>query len=179
MISPLAWVRSNPIAAATVAYVGYSAVMLRLDNRMRGTGGPGIVPFELAGTAAKAEAIMAQWGEAGQRAARQSMWLDFGYMNSYGVLLGLLIDRRRRRRDHPTWLPAVAAGAVVGDAVEGVALLRVLDRRDVAVNARRAQIAASIKFAIIAAALGYSIYPGKAVETELRAKNSPNSRSQF
>jgi hypothetical protein len=160
MTSPLAWVRRNPIAAATVAYVGYSALMLRLDNRMRAAGGPGIVPFELAGTAAKAEAIMARWGETGQRAARQSMWLDFGYMSSYGILLGLLIDRRRRRRGHPTWLPAVAAGAVAGDAVEGVALLRVLDRRDVAVNARRAQLAASIKFAIIAVALGYSIHPG-------------------
>jgi len=103
---------------------------------------------------------MAQWGEDGQRAARLSMWLDFGYMTSYGILLGLLIDRRRRRRGHPGWLPALAAGAVAGDAVEGVALLRVLDRRDVAVNARLAQVAASIKFVILAVALGYSLYPG-------------------
>lgn len=159
--SPLAWVRRNPIAVAAVGYVGYSAVMLRLDRQMQATGGPGIVPFELAGTATKAEAIMARWGEAGQRAARQSMWLDFGYMTTYGALLGLLVDRRRRRRGHPAWLPALAAGAVAGDAVEGVALLRVLDRRDVAANARRAQVAASIKFAILAVAFGYSLYPGK------------------
>jgi hypothetical protein len=153
--------RDNRIAAATLSYVGYSAVMIRLDRQMKATGGPGIIPFELAGTATKAEAIMARWGEGGQRAARQSMWLDFGYMSSYGILLGLLVDRRRRRRGHPTWLPALAAGAVAGDAVEGVALLRVLDRRDVAANARRAQVAASIKFAILAVALGYSLYPGK------------------
>ncbi|BBX06875.1 hypothetical protein [Mycolicibacterium aichiense] len=161
MTSPLRWVRRSPIAAATVAYVGYSLAMLRLDRQMQATGGPGIIPFELAGTATKAEAIMAQWGEDGQRAARRSMWLDFGYMTSYGILLGLLVDRRRRRRGHPGWLPALAAGAVAGDAVEGVALLRVLDRRDVAVNARLAKIAASVKFAILAIALGYSFYPGE------------------
>ncbi|WP_445169507.1 hypothetical protein ACTXG7_09385 [Mycolicibacterium sp. Dal123E01] len=153
------WVRDHRIAAATVGYVGYSAVMLRLEGRMRAAGGPGIIPFELAGTAAKAEAIMAQWGAAGQRAARQSMWLDFGYMTSYGILLGLLVERRRRRRGHPAGLPAIAAGAVAADAIEGVALLRVLDRRDVAESARRAQVAASIKFAIIAVALGYSASP--------------------
>jgi len=161
----LSWVRGNRIAAAAIGYVGYSAVMLRLDRKMQATGGPGIVPFELAGTAAKAEAIMARWGEAGQRAARQSMWLDFGYMSSYGILLGLLIDRRRRRRGHPGWLPALAAAAVAGDAVEGVALIRVLDRRDIAANARRAQVAASIKFAILAVTLGYSLYPGKGSST--------------
>lgn len=152
-------VRENRIAVAAAAFVGYTAVMLRLDSRMQATGGPGIIPFELAGTAAKAEGIMGRWGEAGRRAARQSMWLDFGYMTSYGILLALLVDRRRRRRGHPAWLPALAAGAVAADAVEGVALLHVLDRREIAVHARRAQIAASSKFAFIAAALAYAIYP--------------------
>ena len=69
---------------------------------------------------------MDQWGDEGQRAARLSLWLDFGYMTSYGVLLGLLVERRRRQRGHPAWLPAVAAVAVVGDAIEGISLLRVL-----------------------------------------------------
>ena len=155
------WVREHPIAVAAAGYVGYSAVMLRLDRQMQATGGPGIIPFELAGSAAKAEGIMARWGADGMRAARRSMWLDFGYMTSYGILLGLLVERRRRRRGHSSWLPALAAGAVAGDAIEGVALLRVLDRRDVATNARIAQVAASVKFAILAAALGYCGYPGK------------------
>ncbi|MBI3216334.1 MAG: hypothetical protein HYZ38_21165 [Mycobacterium sp.] len=145
---------------AAIAFVGYSAVMIRLDRRMHAAGGPGIIPFELAGTAAAAEDIMNRWGEDGRRAARLSMWLDFGYMSSYGILLGLLIDHRRRRRGHPAWLPALAAGAVAGDAVEGVTLLRVLDRRDIAQNARTARVAASLKFAILAAALGYVVYPG-------------------
>ncbi|GAY15062.1 hypothetical protein [Mycobacterium sp. shizuoka-1] len=145
---------------ATAGYVGYSAVMLRLDRQMQATGGPGIIPFELAGSAAEAEAIMQRWGDAGMRAARRSMWLDFGYMTTYGIGLALLVDRRRQRRGHSRWLPALAAGAVAADAVEGVALLRVLDRRDVAANARIAQVSASVKFAILAVALGYAAYPG-------------------
>jgi hypothetical protein len=150
----------NKIAAAAAVFAGYSAAMVGLDRRMRAAGGPGIVVFEFAGTAERAEDIMSRWGELGRRAARQSMWLDFGYMTSYGILLALLIDYRRRRRMHLAWLPAVAAGAVAGDAVEGVALLRVLDRRGIAQNARAARIAASFKFAVIAVALGYVVYPG-------------------
>jgi hypothetical protein len=157
--SPSSRAPAEPIAAATVVFAGYTAVMMRLERHMRASGGPGIVAFELAGTAAKAEAIMDSWGPDGRRAARQSMWLDFGYMASYGTLLGLLVDRRRRRRGHAAWLPALAAGAVAGDAIEGVALLRVLDRRDIAANARRARVAATIKFVVIAVALGYAGYP--------------------
>lgn len=161
MASLSTWVRANRIAAAAVVFAGYTAVMMRLERRMRDTGGPGVIPFELAGTAAEAESIMDRWGPDGLRAARQSMWLDFGYMSSYGFLLGLLVDRRRRRRDHPAWVPGVVAGAVAADAIEGVALLGVLDGRDIAANARRAQIAASLKFVVIAAALGYSVTPGR------------------
>lgn len=153
----------NRITAAAAAFVGYTAVMMRLEKQLRATGGPGVISFELAGSAAKAEDVLDSWGPDGRRAARQSLWLDFGYMTSYGILLGLLVDRRRRRRGHPAWLPAVAAGAVAGDALEGVTLLRVLDRRDIAANARVAQIAASIKFALIAAALGYAFSPARTI----------------
>ncbi|BBY48569.1 hypothetical protein MARA_20370 [Mycolicibacterium arabiense] len=149
----------NRVAAATVVFGGYTAVMMRLDGRMRAAGGPGIIAFELAGTAARAERITSAWGPDGRRAARQSMWLDFGYMTSYGVLLGLLIDRRSRRQGRRAWLPVVAAVAVAADAVEGVALLRVLDGREVAVNARRARVAAISKFATIALSLGYAACP--------------------
>ena len=151
----------NRITVAAAVFVGYTAVMMRLEDRMRDAGGPGIIPFELAGTAAKAEAIMGRWGPDGRRAARQSMRLDFGYMSSYGILLGLLVDRRRRRRGHAAWVPGIVAGAVAADAIEGLALLRVLDRRDLPATARRAQVAASLKFAAIAIALGYAGYPGR------------------
>ena len=64
--------RDHKILAATGAFVGYTAIMSVLERRMRATGGPGIIPFELAGSAFRAEQIMAQWGRAGERAARVS-----------------------------------------------------------------------------------------------------------
>lgn len=147
--------RNKRLATASVAFGVYTMVMLLLERRMRATGGPGIIPFELAGNAARAESIMDRWGSDGQRAARLSLWLDFGYMATYGALTALLVDRTRRRRGHPVALPAIVIGAVVADAAEGIALLKVLDRTRVADQARRAQIAALIKFAILGSALGY------------------------
>jgi hypothetical protein len=145
----------NRLAAATAAFVVYTAVMLVPDRSMRQTGGPGIIPFELAGSASRAEDIMARWGTKGQRAARLSLWLDFGYMATYGTLAALLVDRARRRRGHPAALPALMIPAVAGDAIEGVALLKVLSRTRVAANARRARTAAYLKFAVLAGAIGY------------------------
>jgi hypothetical protein len=148
-------IRNKRLAAATVAFVVYTTLMLTVERRMRATGGPGIIPFELAGSATRAENIMTRWGDDGQRAARLSLWLDFGYMATYGTFMALLVDRARRRRGHPTALPAAMSVAVAADAIEGVSLLKVLDGRRIRVHARRAQIAALIKFAILAAALGY------------------------
>jgi len=145
------------LAAATVTFVVYTTVMLVLERRMRQTGGPGIIPFELAGSASRAEDMMTRWGSDGQRAARLSLWLDFGYMATYGTFAALLVDRARRRRGHPAALPAIVIVAVVADAMEGVSLLKVLDRTRVTANSRRAQIAAFIKFAVLAGALGYVV----------------------
>ncbi|GBE67646.1 hypothetical protein MFM001_41080 [Mycobacterium sp. MFM001] len=143
------------LAAATVGFGVYTTVMLLVERRMRASGGPGIIPFELAGSAARAEDIMARWGSDGQRAARLSLWLDFGYMATYGTLTGLLVDRVRRRHGDPAALPAAVFVAVAADAAEGVSLLKVLDHRHIRVHARLAQIAALIKFAILGSAVGY------------------------
>jgi hypothetical protein len=147
--------RDKRLTAASAAFVVYTAVMLLIERRLRATGGPGIIAFELAGTEARAEDIMARWGSDGQRAARLSMWLDFGYMATYGALTALLVDWARRRRGDPAALPAIVIGAVAGDAIEGVALLKVLDRERIGVHARRARIAALVKFAILYGALAY------------------------
>lgn len=143
------------IGASALAFTGWTALMLVLERRMRAAGGPGIIPFELAGNASRAEAIMARWGDDGQRAARISTWLDFGYMATYGNLLALLVERTRRRCGHPAGLPAFVGVAVAGDAVEGVSLLNVLRGHRVADNARRARTAALIKFAVLVLSLAY------------------------
>ncbi len=151
------WLCRHKILAASGVFVAYSAVMAVFERRMRVTGGPGIIAFELAGSGFRAQQIMTQWGRDGQRAARASTWLDFGYMTTYGVLLALLIDRARGRWGHPRALISAAMVALAGDAVEGASLLKVLDRERVGVHARRARTAAMVKFSALAATLGYLI----------------------
>lgn len=48
-------------------FVCYTAVMLLAELSMRKTGGPGIIPFDLAGSVVRAEEIMTSWGGTGQR----------------------------------------------------------------------------------------------------------------
>ena len=148
-------IRAHRLPAAIGAFGVYTTVMLLVERRMRQTGGPGIIPFELAGNASRAEGMMPRWGSDGQRSARLSLWLDFGYMATYGTLVALLVDRARRRRSHPAALPAMVIVAVAADATEGVSLLKVLNHTSVALYSRRAQIAALIKFAVLGGALGY------------------------
>jgi hypothetical protein len=163
----------HKILVTTGAFAGYTAVMTVLERRMRATGGPGIIPFELAGSGFRAEQIMAQWGRDGEQAARASMWLDFGYMTSYGALAALLVERACRRRGHPRALTAVVAVAVAGDAIEGMSLLKVLDREGVDMHARRARAAALLKFAALAGALGYVL--AEAAGSAITAASSARS----
>jgi membrane protein implicated in regulation of membrane protease activity len=159
-------IRDERFAAAAVVFSIYTVAMLVLERRMRATGGPGIIPFELAGNASRAETIMARWGSAGQRVARLSLWLDFGYMTTYSTLTALLVNRARRRCGHPAALTAMVLVAVAADATEGVSLLKVLNHTRVGLHARRAQIAALIKFAILGGTLGY-LAAGKKHTAEL------------
>lgn len=143
------------LAGSAAVCAAYTAGMLFVERGMRRGGGPGILAFELAGSATRAESILSAWGAPGRRAARLSLWLDFGYMLSYGTLTTLLIELVRRRRGDPIALRLLPIGAVAGDVVEGVALFKVLDGVDVEGNARRARFAALSKFALLGLALGY------------------------
>jgi hypothetical protein len=147
---------SSDLTWAGFAFAGYTVVMLALERQMRRCGGPGIVAFELAGNPTRAQRIMNAWGEAGRRAARRSLQLDFGYMATYGALTALLVDHARRRLGHPAAVCLGVVPAVAADALEGVALLNVLAGNDIDVNARRARGAALVKFAVLAGALLYT-----------------------
>jgi hypothetical protein len=142
---------------ALTAFAGYTSVMLGLERQMHRCGGPGIIAFELAGNAERAQRIMSAWGDDGRRAARRSLQLDFGYMATYGALTTLLVDYARRRLGHPAVVRLGVAPAVVADAVEGVALLKVLAGNNIDLNARRARGAAIIKFVILLGALLYIV----------------------
>ncbi len=103
---------------------------------------------------------MAVWGADGRRWARWSLWLDFGYMLTYGASALLLIERVRSRHGHPILLRLLPIGAVAGDAIEGVTLLKALDGVDVDTNARRARSAALTKFALLVVGLVYTVIGG-------------------
>lgn len=152
--------RVKRLGWSAVATLAYAAVMLVLERGMRKTGGPGIIGFELAGNAERVQEILAVWGADGRRWARWSLWLDFGYMLTYGASALLLIERVRSRHGHPILLRLLPIGAVAGDAIEGVTLLKALDGVDVDTNARRARSAALTKFALLVVGLVYTVIGG-------------------
>ena len=122
---------------------------------MQATGGPGIIPFELAGPDRSKE-ILSKWGAEGQRAARASLLLDFPYLIAYTALGVQLIGRAREafgERDASTLeavgplVAAVQVAAGACDAVENAALLGVVARGGDARLASVARSAARMKFA--------------------------------
>lgn len=60
-----------------------------LEQQMKRTGGPGIIPFELAGSSERARRIMDTWGSEGRSAARLSLLLDYPFPATYAPLHGL------------------------------------------------------------------------------------------
>jgi hypothetical protein len=148
---------STDLVWAAMAFAGYTSVMLALERQMRRSGGPGIITFELAGNAERAQRIMSAWGDRGRRAARCSLYLDFGYMATYGALTALLVDYARRRLGHPATVCLGVVPAVGADALEGIALLKVLAGNNIDLNAHRARRAAIIKFVVLVGALLYTV----------------------
>jgi len=180
------------IVASLVVAAVFLAMIARAGLAMRGTGGPGIVPFELAESPREADRIMRAWGSAGRSAARRSIHWDFGFIVAYVVLLGaaaLEVAARADVADYQ-WLRvaelAVAALAVlVGllDAVENLVLLaelRAHDRLggstglDLATSSRQVAAArncARVKFGL-AGVVGIAIFVGFGV-VELSGHPSP------
>ena len=143
-------------------WLAATLVMLRSERAMHASGGPGIIAFELAGNEHRASAILEGWGPKGVAAARTSLWLDFGYMSTYGMFAALLVegaDRRLARRRSGVrrfpWAQVACAAAVAADAHEGVALLNVLRGRDRQTQAARARRAALTKFGLLSVVLLY------------------------
>ena len=130
---------------------------------MQDTGGPGIVPFELTGGQDRADEILAEWGEKGQDAARESLWIDLGFLLAYGTFLTLVLAAVRDLAGARGWrrlasIGAVAvwlgAGVAAFDALENVCLLLTLDGAGAAFPLL-ATIFAGCKFLLLAAALAY------------------------
>lgn len=150
------------LAAAVLVQLG---PLLLLERRMKRTGGPGIIPFELAGSQESAQRIMKAWGSEGRRAAKRGLVLDYPFPATYAPLHALactaaadaLGDRGR------TGLAAVGSPLAWGqlaaagfDYVENSALLLVLSGRHGRLP-RLARRAALVKFALLSAGWGYML----------------------
>lgn len=135
------------------------------ENRMTDSGGPGMVPFELSGGQHRAAEILDEWGEDGQDAAREQLWIDFGFLLAYGSFLTfaltMVLDLARKRG----WHGLAAIGGVVVffgalgacfDALENVCLLLTLGGAGAAFPLL-ATVFATCKFTLLTLAIAYLI----------------------
>jgi hypothetical protein len=157
--------RKRGLIVTAIASVLLLLAMSPADERMQDTGGPGIVPFELTGGEERADEILAEWGEEGQDAARESLWIDFGFLLAYGAFLTLALAATRDLARERGWGRLAAIGAVVVsfgalvaafDALENICLLLTLDDAGAAFPLL-ATIFAACKFALLAVVIAYLV----------------------
>lgn len=134
------------------------------ENRMQDNG-PGMVTFELTGGQDRADEILAEWGDEGQDAAREQLWIDFGFLVAYGAFLTLALAAVRDMARSRNWPRLAAIGSVVAafgalgagfDALENICLLLTLGGAGAALPLL-ATIFAACKFVLIVLAIAYLI----------------------
>jgi hypothetical protein len=119
-----------------IATVALFVLLAVVDGQIKESGGPGIVPFELAGSTERATEILGEWGERGRDSARLSLGLDFLFLIAYGAFFWLAVlairDAARRRG----WNRYARPGATVAllailaaacDTCENIGLLLVVN----------------------------------------------------
>lgn len=155
--------RRRGLIVSGIASVIMLLAMSPADQRMQDTGGPGILPFELTGGQDRADEILGEWGEDGRDAARESLWIDFGFMLAYGAFLTLALAATRDLAIARGWDTLAAIGrAIVSfgalgaafDAIENICLLLTLNGSGSAFPLL-ATIFASCKFVLLAVAIAY------------------------
>jgi hypothetical protein len=173
--------RKRALIALGIAMVAFDVALLVIDRRLQATGGPSILGLEFAGSEQRAAEIMAEWGDHGQYLGRLSLWIDFGFMLSYGAFFTLAalatrdFARERGLRALATVgvvTPFFAAGAALFDAVENVVWLLVIGGHGGNLAPPFATACASLKFTLIALAIVYVLW-GLASRLRRRGRPSP------
>ncbi len=174
--------RKRALIAFGTGQAGLVVPMVALERRMKRTGGPGIIPFELAGTHERANQILSAWGPDGRAAARTSLLLDYPYLVTYAGLQAALCDvasetlrqrGQRRLAEAGKAISGLQWGAGMFDALENAALLGVLAGRRGRLPAV-ARRAACVKFAMLTAGWAYI---GAALRSRASAARVPSGRS--
>lgn len=163
--SPYQWVLLAVLLAGTVAY----AIKLKNQGQplVNTTATQGILTYEFAWSSSRAEAILNSWSSQNDIARRQ-VWLDFGFLVVYPLLLSLACAMLSESPYNSTAVVGVfiswavlASGPL--DAVENFALLRMLNIGASGGLARLAGWCAGIKFLLIFSSLGYLVLQGAGV----------------
>lgn len=119
-----------------------------------------VIAFELMGTPAKAQSILAAWGEEGIAAAKLHTKLDYLFLVCYSSHLaaGIIALYSGAGPRWRRWGRLLAGAQWIGallDAVENTALLKVLSGSPVTPYPQLATACASGKFLILALGLAY------------------------
>jgi hypothetical protein len=148
------------------ATIAFNLVLASLDSRLKNTGGPSILGLEFAGSLGRVEEIQAEWASHGEYLARLSLWIDFGFMASYGAFFALACasvrdfatgHELRRLAAVGVVAPACAVGAALFDLAENVLWLLVLGGHLGEPAPLVATVCAGLKFLLIAVAIVYSL----------------------
>jgi hypothetical protein len=151
------------LGAATVVF---NLVLTWIDSRLKATGGPGILGLEFAGSLDRVREIEAEWGAHGEYLARLSLWIDFGFMASYGAFFALAAVAVRdfaaaqglkRLAAVGVVAPACAVAAALFDVAENTLWLLVLGGHLGEPAPPIAAACACFKFVLIAVAILYSL----------------------
>lgn len=160
--SPYRWILLAFLFAGAIVFVyklsaqGKSLITPAAPN--------GILSYEFAWNRSQAELIIGSWGSHKDK-AKEQLWLDFGFLVIYPLLLSLSCAMLAESSFNSmaavgffiSWA-ALAAGPL--DAVENVALLRMLDTGGSGFLARLAGWCAGLKFLLVYASLGYLVLQG-------------------
>ena len=163
MIHPLQWIPEEKRIPLFRILLALTLVLLlvfqALDSPLKTPVSPaGIVSFELAGSAVTAASIVSAWDSLARIYAAFGLGIDYLFMVSYALTFALaaLLVGEKHGGKFAAFAPRVAwaAFAAAGfDAVENIALWRILTGKATAVCAALAAFCASLKFTLILLAL--------------------------
>jgi len=179
MTHPFAWL-PLPYRWALLAllFAGTAALAVKLTSQGRplrtGAAPQGVISYEFAWSRSQAELILSSWSSLRDTARRQLI-TDFGFLIAYPLLLSLacaMLAESPHNRLAEVGIFISWAVLVSGplDAVENLALLRMLDHGASEPLARLAAWSAGVKFLLIFSSLGYILLQGLSVlVSKLRA----------